>query len=128
MTGMWKPGREQRELRRLLKGRPRFKVFFSKSLVSASLWDYGEDELAERALAIDDSDLLSIQAIAAWYEDPTYPLPVEGQRITHNHVTALAAITYFEGAVRPLVRSRRRPAKNRPARFDPVPPDAAAGL
>lgn len=116
------------ELRRLTKGRPSFRVHFSKSAVAASLWDYGEDELADRALMMSDADLLSVQAIAAHYEDPAYPLPIVGQRITHNHVTALAAITYFEEEIRPLARARRRPQRDRPARLTPLPPDPHTGL
>jgi hypothetical protein len=61
----------------------------------------------------------AIQRIQAVYENPTYRLPVRGQRITHRHVSALAAVAYFEGALRPLARARRRPEKLRPARFDP---------
>ncbi len=87
---------ERSELSRLMKGRPGLRVQFSRSAVAASLWAYGEDELADRALAMDDADLRSVQAIAAHYEEPAYPLPVVDQRITHNHVMALAAITYFE--------------------------------
>lgn len=70
-------------------------------------------------------DLLRIRNIAAHYENPDFSLPVQGQRITHNHVTALAAVTYFEGRVRPLARNRRRPEKDRPERFTPfaVSPD-----
>ena len=90
--------------------------------MAASLWDYGEDDLAGRSAAMSDAELASIQRIAASYEDPDYPLPIEGQRITHNHVTALAAITFFEGALRPLARNRRRPQKYRPAAFHPEPP------
>ena len=74
-----------------------------------SLWDYGEDELVGRAVAMSDADLSRIQRIAAWYEAPGYPLPVEG-RVTHNHVTALAAITFYEGAVRPLAAAGEGPA------------------
>ena len=116
------------ELNRLLKGRPNFQVIFSKSQVAASLWDNGEDLLARRALGMSDSDLASIQTIAAWYEDPHYPLPLRGQRITHNHVNAFAAITCFEGEVRELTRSRRRHTKDRPADYSPRPPDPASGL
>ena len=112
----------------LMRERPDFRVHFSQSQVAASLWDYAEDGLAECALALSETDLRKIQSIAAHFEDPHYPLPVESQRITHNHVTALAAITYFEGQVRPLTRNRRRPEKDRPARFAPSPPDPAAGL
>ena len=116
------------ELRRLMMGLPNFHVHFSRSAVAAGLWDYGEDDLADRALAMSDADLRSVQAIAARYEDPAYPLPVEGQRITHNHVNALAAITYFEKDIRPLTRTRRRPERTRPARFTPLPPDPRTGL
>lgn len=116
------------EVRRLLAGRPKFRMHFSRSSVAASLWDYGEDVLADRALTMTDGDLLSVQAIAAHYENPEYPLPIAGQRITHNHVTALAAITYFEKDIRALAQTRRRPERGRPARFTPLPPDPGTGL
>lgn len=127
-VGLVRRWRSRAELRKLLRGRRDFQVHFSKNLVAASLWDYGEDDLASRALAMSDADLASIQAIASWYEDPDYPLPIEGQRITHNHVTALAAITFHEGAVRPLARTRRRPEKKRPAAFSPEPPSGTSSL
>lgn len=111
------------EFARLLQPRPRFTVHFSASQVAASLWDFGEDALAAKAVQMSDSDLLSIRSIAAWYEDPDYPLPVHSQRITHNHVTALAAVTWFEGGLRPLARERRRPTKARPPEFEPQPPE-----
>lgn len=101
--------------------KPRFRVYFSKGQGAAALRDYGEDDVADRAAGMSDEDLGRIQNIAARFEDPSYPLPVEGQRITHDHVTALAAITFFDGQVRPLSQSRRRPEKNRPERFTPTP-------
>lgn len=104
-----------------MKGRASFSVHMPVTMIAASLWDCGEDELAERALAMDPDDHAAIQRIAAVYEDRNYPLPVEGQRITHRHVAALAAIAYFEGSLRPLARTRRRPEKQRPARFAPDP-------
>lgn len=113
---------ERAELEKLLRGRSTFKVHTSKSLVAAALWDYGEDALAARAIVMTDEELMSVENISAWYEDPAYPLPVSGQRITHNHVSAFAAITLFEGRLRPLTRTRRRPARDRPAAYDPQPP------
>ena len=113
------------ELERLLQGRPNFNFYFSKTQVTASLWDYGEDELAKQALVLSEEDLVDMQAIAACFEDPSYQLPLSGQRITHNHVIALAAITLYEGKPRPLARIRRRPEKDRPAPFRPEPPDPA---
>lgn len=111
------------ELARLLRQRPRFSVFTSISQVAAALWDLGEDEVAARAIVMAEKDLAGIERICAWYESPQYPLPMSGQRITHRHVTAFAAITYFEGAVRPLTRTRRRPERNRPSQYTPLPPD-----
>jgi hypothetical protein len=89
-------------------------------MIAACLWDCGEDALAERALAMSADEHVAIQRIQAVYENPAYPLPVAGQRITHRHATALAAIAYFEGRLRPLARARRRPESLRPARFDPA--------
>ena len=117
----------QATLRRLMEARPNFQVYFSKRQVAASLWDYGEDVLADQALEMTDEDLRRVQTIAAHYEDPGYPLPMKGQRITHNHVTALAAITFFEGEIRPLQRIRRRTQRDRPDRFAPHPPGPLGG-
>lgn len=105
-------------LSELLKPRPRFSVHTPQRLIASALWDYGEDALAMRALAMSEAERAQIETISAWYEMSDYPLPLTGQRITHNHVAAFAAITLFEGAVRPLARSRRRPAKDRPADFN----------
>ena len=103
------------ELKKLLQGRPDFAVHMPRQLIASALWDYGEEALAERALGMSEDERAKIDKIAAWYEKPDYPLPMTGQRITHNHVAAFAAITLFEGQVRPLARTRRRPAKDRPA-------------
>ncbi|MFZ2502756.1 MAG: hypothetical protein WAW88_08820 [Nocardioides sp.] len=110
------------ELRKLLGGRPNFQVHTSKSQVAAALWDYGEDDLAARAIAMTDEDLARIENISAWFEDPSYPLPMDGHRITHNHVHALAAITLFERKLRPLARTRRRPQRYRPEAYAPHAP------
>ena len=116
---MMKFSRWDRDVRDAMKGRERFKVHFSITQTAASLWDYGEDALAERALEMSEADLRAVQRIAATYEDPTYPLPIEGQRVTHNHVNAIAAVAYLEGRLRPMARSRRRAEKDRPERFAP---------
>ncbi|NKY39866.1 hypothetical protein [Cellulomonas septica] len=119
---------EQRELQRLLAGRRELKVHFSMSQVAASLWDYGEDELADHVLTLGDADLEGMQAIAAHFHTPGYPLPVHGARVRLVHLTALAAITYVEGRLRPMARPRRRPQAGRPARFTPRNPDPRTGL
>jgi hypothetical protein len=59
-------GRADRaELKRLLRGKPNFRVHTSKSQVAAALWDYGEDELAARAMGMTDAELASIENIFA---------------------------------------------------------------
>jgi len=113
-VGFFADRRAVAERTRLLQGRPNFSFWFSKSQVAASLWDYGEDAAAACALAMSDDDLAGIQNIAAWYHDPSYSLPLTGQRITNNHVVAFAALTYFEGEVRALSRTRRRVQKAKP--------------
>lgn len=115
--------KERAELKRLLGGKSNFRVRTSKGNVAAALWDYGEDALAAMAIEMTRDDLESIESISAWYEDPEYPLPMTGQRITHNHVSAFAAVTFFEGRIRPLARTRRRPERDRPARFSHAAPD-----
>lgn len=106
------------DLRRLLKGRPNFTVATPRHLIASALWDYAEDALAQRALNMTAEEHDQVENISAWYAQPDYPLPMSGQRITHNHVAAFAAVTLFEGRVRPLTRTRRRPAKDRPAIFN----------
>jgi len=108
---------EAAELRRLLQPRPQFTVHTSKLQIAAALWDYGEDAMSERALSMTDDEQHKINTIKAWFEDPSYPLPITGQRITHHHVSAFAAITLYEGRVRELAQTRRRPQKDRPAIF-----------
>src|SRR4051812_27976465 len=110
--------RAHSELKKLLQARSNFTVHTPKVLIAAALWDYGEDALAQRALAMSEEERAKIDKISAWYEQPDYPLPMTGQRITHNHVAAFAAITLFEGQVRALARTRRRAAKDRPAIFN----------
>ena len=100
-----------------MRGRPDLRVEFSRTLLASSLWDFGENDLVEGALTMSDDDLAAVQRIAAVYEDPSYPLPRDGQ-IAHTHVNCFAAISFFEGRLRPLARTRRRPAKDRPAHLN----------
>lgn len=95
-----------------MQGRPGFHFHFTQEAAAAALWDYAEDHLVEPMLAVSHDDLRLVQNIAAVYEDPDYGLPLDG-RIAHNHVMALAAVTFFE-SLRPLARTRRRPEKQRP--------------
>lgn len=117
---MFRWRRRQTERDQLLEAHPNLVVTFSATQAARSLWEFGEDVLAERALAMTDADLEGIPRIAAHFENPNYPLPMTGQNISHGHVHAFAAIMYFEGTLRPLARTRRRPKNKCPERFIPV--------
>lgn len=91
-----------------------FHVVFSRGQAARELWAFGEDELAERALRIPEIQLPGLWETAAAYYDANYPLPVTGRRITLGHVAAFATMNHLEGALRPLARQRRRPAKTVP--------------
>ncbi len=95
------------------QGRSKSQLSFARDLASMCLWDYGEDELSERALSLSDDEWELVQRVAATYRDPDYPLPLTGQRVVNGHVVAFAVITVLEG-LRPLARTRRRPARSRP--------------
>lgn len=93
-------------------------VQFDRMTAAMSLWDYGEDELSELVLTMPDQEFRLVQQVATTFDDPAYPLPLTGCRITNGHVIAFAVVTCMEG-LRPLVRTRRRAAKGRPAHFSP---------
>lgn len=90
------------------------RVIFSAEQAASALWDYGEDQLVERALALTDADLRRGWSIAGDYWFDGDDLPVRKQRVTLNHVNALAAIAVIEGRLRPLAQERRRPQKGKP--------------
>lgn len=105
------------------------RVVFSAEQAAASLWDYGEDELIEPALALTERELREAWAIAGRYWDPAFPLPITNQSVVLGHVTALATITLIEGQLRPLARERRRSQSSKPQRLrDPQPPPSATAL
>jgi hypothetical protein len=66
------------KLKDLLQPRPQFAVHVSKSLIAQALWDYGEDELFEKALHMTEDEHAKVQRIAAWYEDPSFNCPSSG--------------------------------------------------
>lgn len=88
-------------------------VHFDRTLAATALWDYGEDRLSELVLSMSDKDFRVVQRVATTFADPSYPLPMSGQRISNAHVIAFAAVTCVDG-LRPPARTRRRPGKARP--------------
>lgn len=95
------------------QARPNVHVGFDRTLAVTVLWDYGEDALSDLVPSMSDDDFELVQRVATSFHDPSYPLPMTGQRISNGHVIAFAVVTCVEG-LRPLARTRRRPAKKRP--------------
>jgi hypothetical protein len=109
------PGTAIRAAAEVIAGQAPPNVFakFDRRMAASVLWSYGEDTLSEQVLLLPDDEFELVQRVATTLDDPSYPLPVEGQRITNGHVIAFAVVTCFEG-LRPLARNRRRAAKDRP--------------
>jgi hypothetical protein len=84
-----------------------FRIGFRRDQLAESLWEHGEDELAERALTFSESELYEAQLLAVWnYKN--LPEPTTGPRLQLGRINALAAIELVELASRDTKRRRRR--------------------
>ncbi len=119
--------RRSHDVRLAMRGVPRLYVVRSRSQVAHSLWLFGEDDLADKALAMSEDDLFAICRIAAVYRNPNYPVPAAGPNVSIDHVDAFAAVAFFEGRLRPLRQYRRKPKKDLPERFAPQYPTRGDG-
>jgi len=102
-------------------------VVFSAEQAAAALWTYGEDDLAERALALTDGQMPTLWSIAGSHWTRDHGLPVSSKLVL-DKVTAFVAIEFIEGRVRPLAQERRRPRAKMPERLRnarPVAPGTA---
>ena len=91
-----------------------FRVVFSTGAAAKDLWAFGEDQLAYATTEIPDEAMLQLWERAAVLYRESFPLPVEGRRITLGHVVAFTCMERIEGGIRPLARARRRPASHLP--------------
>jgi hypothetical protein len=91
-----------------------FSIKFERDVLAESLWEYGEDELAEAALALNDDELVEVQRLAVWHHRND-PHPEEGPKLSNGRIMARAAIEFAERAARDTKRTRRRrrPAEER---------------
>jgi hypothetical protein len=93
-----------------------FQIGFRRDQLAESLWEYGEDELAERALRFTESELYEVQLLAAWnYKNLREPSA--GPKLQLGRITALAAIELVELGSRDTRRQRRR-TRPQPERYD----------
>ena len=91
-------------------GRPipdNFSIGFTREVLAESLWEYGEDGIADAALALGDDDLLEVQKLAVWHHLNDAE-PEDGPRLTNARIMARAAIEFVERTGRDTSRQRRR--------------------
>lgn len=83
------------------------RITYRRDVLAEALWEYGEDELAQRVLQLSDDQLHEIHRTTVWHyrNDPE---PDSGPKLTNARIMARAAIDFLEGKERDTVRRRRR--------------------
>ncbi len=76
-------------------------------MLAESLWQYGEDELAETALRLTDDELHEVQLISVWHHLNDVD-PDGGPKLTNARIMARAMIEFVERNDRDTSRRRRR--------------------
>jgi hypothetical protein len=83
------------------------RLTISRELLAECVWEYGEDDLAERLSDLSDDDLEQVQGLALWHRTND-PEPEGGPKLTNARIEARAVIEFFEGRSRDTKRTRRR--------------------
>lgn len=96
-------------------------IVFSAEQAAAALWTYGEDGFVEKALALTESELRKLWALAGGHWRVDHDLPLQS-RLASDKVIAFTCNEYFEGRLRPLAQERRRSANCRPEPLRNPPP------
>ena len=81
---------------------PQVSVWFSRGSAAAELWRFGEDELADRVLALPDDAWAQVLELASYYRNPLIEVPVVKTKGSNGHTMCFACMHQVEGAVRPL--------------------------
>lgn len=91
-------------------GRPipeNFRIRFRRDTLAESLWEYGEDDLAEAALRLSEYELGQVQLLAVWHR-LNDPEPHHGPKLQGGRIMARAMIEFAEKMPRDTTRVRRR--------------------
>lgn len=82
----------------------KFQMGVTRVQLAEGLWEYGEDELARRALELSEEELVEVGKVAVWHylRDYDPPRPMLGR------IWARALIEFAESNARDTVRKRRR--------------------
>lgn len=80
---------------------------FTRAVLAESLWEYGEDALAEAALGLSESELLEVQILDVWHHTND-PEPTAGPQLHHGRIMCRAMIEFAESRPRDTKRQRRR--------------------
>jgi hypothetical protein len=85
-------------------------VLFTAKQAAKDLWEFGEDELIEKALHLSDKILMQLHSQVGknLTKDMLSLLGKTSNDYDLGQMTALSLVIYFEGKPRPLARKRRR--------------------
>lgn len=84
-----------------------FQIGFRRDTLAECLWEYGEEEIAEKALALSDPELHQIHRLAIWhYKNDAKP--TTSPKLQNGRINSRAAIEFFEHSTRDTARTRRR--------------------
>ena len=84
-----------------------FSITYRRDTLAESLWQYGEEEIAEKVLTLSDRELHQIHRLTVWHHIND-PEPTTGPKLQNGRINARAAIEFFEHSPRDTVRTRRR--------------------
>ncbi|CAA9507963.1 MAG: hypothetical protein AVDCRST_MAG91-1453 [uncultured Sphingomonadaceae bacterium] len=84
-----------------------FQITFRRDLLAETLWEYGEDDLAEAALRLSEDELRQVQILAVWHHEND-PEPETGPQLLAGRIMARAMIEFAERTARDTKRVRRR--------------------
>ncbi len=83
------------------------RISVRRDVMAEVLWEYGEEALAERVLALSDEELHQVHRLAVWHR-VNDPESDEGPKLTNGRLLSRAAIDFFEAEGRDMHRRRRR--------------------
>lgn len=80
---------------------------FTRGVLAESLWEYGEEDLAERSLTLSEVGLASVAQLTLWHR-LNDPVDSSGSEPSDALTMAKGAIDYFECATRDPAGAQRR--------------------
>lgn len=84
-----------------------FSISYTRANLAEALWEYGEDDLAEEALRLTESELNEVQILNVWHYEND-PEPAAGPKLKLGRLSSRAMIEFAESRARDTTHRRRR--------------------